>query len=268
MTPAPSTAVGLRDDLATIAVLWSRDLVRFLRQPTRIIGALAQPIVFWLLIGGGMASTFRYDAAPGVGYVQYFYPGILVMMILFASIFGTITVIEDRHAGFLQSVLVGPGARAAVVIGKSLGVGSVGLVQAAVFLCLAPAAGFALGDIDWATLIFCLGVGALGLSAFGFALAWMTDSTQAYHAVMSIVLLPAWVLSGAMFPPSDEHAVLGALMRANPMSYLVSGVRHALHVSDESTGALGASLAVSLGVLSAFAALSVALATYAIYRKR
>ncbi|MCK6569887.1 ABC transporter permease [Myxococcota bacterium] len=274
MTPGsnqPSAVAGasaLRDDLATIGVLWSRDLVRFLRQPTRIIGALAQPIVFWLLIGGGMASTFRYGAAPEVGYMQYFYPGILVMMVLFASIFGTITVIEDRHAGFLQSVLVGPGSRAAVVIGKSIGVGSVGLVQAAVFLCLAPAAGFGLGDIDWLTLVYALGVGALGLSAFGFSLAWLTDSTQAYHAVMSIVLLPAWVLSGAMFPPSDDHAVLAALMRANPMSYLVAGVRHALHVTGETPAAAGASLGTSLAVLTAFAAASVALATFAIYRKR
>jgi len=268
VTPPSPARSALRDDLATVGVLWSRDLLRFLRQPTRIIGALAQPIVFWLLIGGGMASTFRYGAAPEVGYMQYFYPGILVMMVLFASIFGTITVIEDRHAGFLQSVLVGPGARAAVVLGKSLGVGSVGLLQAAVFLGLAPLAGFSFGDIDWLSLMVCLTIGALGLSAFGFALAWITDSTQAYHAVMSILLLPAWVLSGAMFPPSDEQAVLSTLMHANPMSYLVSGVRHALHVSGESPDALGASLAMSLSVLIAFTAISVALATYAIYRKR
>jgi ABC-2 type transport system permease protein len=261
-------SLALRDDLATVRVLWWRDLLRFLRQPTRLVGALAQPVVFWLLIGGGMESTFRYGAAPDVGYMQYFFPGIVVMMVLFASIFGTITVIEDRHAGFLQSVLVGPGSRAAVVVGKSLGVGSVGLVQAAAFLCLAPFAGFTYGQIDWLTLAVFLVTGALALSAFGFALAWLTDSSQAYHAVMSIVLLPGWVLSGAMFPPSEDHPVLQSLMRGNPMSYLVSGVRGALHPVGGETHHLAGSTAGDLAALVAFAVFSVAVSTYAIYRKR
>lgn len=267
--PAPSRPrPALAEDLATVRVLWSRDVLRFLRQPTRLVGALAQPVVFWLLIGGGMASTFRYEAAPGVGYMQYFFPGIVVMMVLFASIFGTITVIEDRHAGFMQSVLVGPSSRAAVVVGKSLGVGSVGLFQAAAFLCLAPWAGFAMGDIDWGSLLACLTLGALGLSAFGFALAWVTDSSQAYHAVMSILLLPGWVLSGAMFPPSEDHPVLRTLLHANPMSYLVSGVRGALHAGGDTRVAhLAGGPVGDLAVVAAFAVLSVTLATLAIYRK-
>ena len=261
-------SLALRDDLATVRVLWWRDLLRFLRQPTRLVGALAQPVVFWLLIGGGMSSTFQYGGAPGVGYMQYFYPGIVVMMVLFASIFGTITVIEDRHAGFLQAVLVGPGSRAAVVVGKSLGVGSVGLVQAAVCLALAPLAGFPYGGVDWLTLAAFLVVGALGLSAFGFALAWLTDSSQAYHAVMSIVLLPGWVLSGAMFPPSAEHPVLQSLMRGNPMSYLVSGVRGALHVPGTAPQSLGGGALIDFAALASFAVFAVAAATFAIYRKR
>lgn len=258
---------ALRDDLATVGVLWRRDLLRFVRQPSRIVGALVQPVVFWLLIGGGLSSTFRYAPAGaesgGIGYMQYFYPGIVVMMVLFASIFGTITVIEDRHAGFLQGVLVAPGSRASVVVGKSLGVGTVGLVQAAAFLALAPLAGFPLASVDWLTLAAFLVTGALALSAFGFALAWLTDSSQAYHAVMSILLIPAWVLSGAMFPlPAGDHPVLAALMRANPMSYLVSGVRGALHAGDAATPT------GDFAVLGTFAVVSVAAATYAVYRKR
>ena len=261
------TAAHLLDDLATVGVLWRRDVLRFFRQPTRLVGALAQPLVFWLLIGGGMASTFRYTpvlgaGSPEVGYMQYFYPGILVMMVLFASIFGTITVIEDRHAGFLQAGLVAPGSRAAVVVGKSLGVASVGLLQAAVFLALAPLAGFPLHQVDWPTLAAFLATGAVGLSAFGFALAWLTDSSQGYHAVMSIVLIPGWVLSGAMFPlpPATEHPVLQSLMRANPMSYLVSGVRGALHAADHPL--------VDFVVLAAFAVFAVAVATFVVYRRR
>lgn len=263
------SSLSLGDDLATVGVLWRRDLARFFRQRSRLAGALVQPIVFWLLIGGGMASTFQLGTAPGLGYMEYFYPGIVVMMVLFASIFGTITVIEDRHAGFLQSVIVGPGSRTALVLGKSLGVGSVGLLQSLLFLAFAPWAGFAFGDVSWASIALFLLAGAVGLSAFGFALAWLLDSSQAYHAVMSVVLLPAWVLSGAMFPASTDHAVLAGIMRVNPMTYLVSGVRRALYGGSLPTGTSPVgSAAVEVAVALGFAAAAVALATFVCHRRR
>lgn len=261
--------MSLADEMATVAVLWRRDLTRFVRQRSRLFGALVQPVVFWLLIGGGMAGTFQLATVPGLGYMEYFYPGIVVMMVLFAGIFGTITVIEDRHAGFLQSVLVGPGSRAALVVGKSLGVSSVGLLQAAMFLGFAPWAGFDLGQVSFGALAAFLVLGALALSAFGFALAWWLDSSQAYHAVMSVVLLPGWVLSGAMFPPSADHPVLSTLMRLNPMSWIVTGVRRALYGGDLPAGLPGgAGLGVELAVTAGFAVGAVALATFVCYRRR
>lgn len=261
--------MALANELATVGVLWRRDLLRFFRQRTRLVGALAQPLLFWLVIGGGMASTFQLGPAGGPGYMEYFFPGILVMMVLFASIFGTITVIEDRHAGFLQSVLVGPGSRTALVVGKSLGVGSVGLVQAVAFLALLPFAGFTFGGVDWLTLGTFLLLGALGLSAFGFALAWAIDSSQGYHAVMSILLLPGWILSGAMFPVSDQFPALAFLMRINPMAYLVSGTRRAFYPGGLPAGTeVGSGMLVDLTVTVAFAVVSVALAAWVCQRKR
>ncbi len=256
-------------ELATVRVLWWRDIVRFLRQRTRLFGALLQPVVFWLLIGGGMASTFRLGSASGLGYMEYFYPGIVMMMVLFASIFGTITVIEDRNEGFLQSVLVGPGSRSSIVVGKSLGVGSVGILQASLFLLLAPFAGFAFGDISWLTLLLFLVLSALALSAFGFALAWWIDSSQGYHAVMSILLLPAWVLSGAMFPPSADSGPLMAVMAGNPMSYMVSGVRRAFYPGGLPEGtSVSTSFGMDLAVVAGFAFASCALATWVCHRRR
>ena len=91
------TALGY--DLATARVLVRRDLTRFFRQPSRLVGALGQPILFWLIIGSGMAATFRMPGAEGVGYLAFFYPGVVLMVVLFAAIFTTVSVIEDQRIG-------------------------------------------------------------------------------------------------------------------------------------------------------------------------
>src|SRR5256714_7206886 len=122
--------------------LCQRELVRFLRQRHRIIGALATPIVFWLLIGGGMSHSFKSDAATnGGGYMEYFFPGTILMILLFTAIFSTISIIEDRREGFLQSVLVAPVSREAIVLGKVLGRTILAFGQGLIFLMLAPTVG-------------------------------------------------------------------------------------------------------------------------------
>jgi ABC-type multidrug transport system permease subunit len=125
----------LTADWNTIEVLWRRDLMRFWRQPSRLVGALGQPIIFWGVIGSGMAQSFVLEGTD-VGYLQYFYPGVVMMVALFASIFASVSVIEDRHQGFLQAVLVGPGSRAALVLGKCMGSANVALAQIGAFLLL------------------------------------------------------------------------------------------------------------------------------------
>jgi ABC-2 type transport system permease protein len=242
----PTPPSLLRLNLATIGVLVSRDLRRFFRQMSRVVGALVQPLIFWLVIGSGMASSFRMPGAENVGYVQYFYPGIVMLVVLFTSIFTTMSVIEDRHKGFLQAVLVAPASRAALVLGKTLGGVAIALAQAAIFLALAPLAGFAVGNVAWLQLGVILVLVSLGLSSLGFAIAWWLDSTQGYHVVMSVLLLPLWILSGAMFPMAGGPRWIAWLMRANPMAYAVSGVRHALYGQAPSLGELGVTLVFAL----------------------
>jgi daunorubicin resistance ABC transporter membrane protein len=252
-------------DLAAVRVLWWRDLVRFFRQPSRLVGALAQPILFWGIIGSGMAGTFRM-AGSSEGYLRYFYPGVVLMVVLFAAIFTTLSVIEDRHAGFLQAVLAGPASRGAVVWGKVLGSSSVALSQAALFLLLAPLAGFPLGSIDWPVLLAALALAAIGLAALGFTVAWIVDNVQGYHAIQMTLLVPLWIVSGAMFPASPDHPVMGAVMRANPIAYAVSAARRALSGPD-APGALPGSVGRDLAVLLAFAAVNLAIATLASRRR-
>jgi daunorubicin resistance ABC transporter membrane protein len=199
--------------------------------------------------------------AEGVGYVQYFYPGIVMLVVLFTSIFTTMSVIEDRHKGFLQAVLVAPGARAALVLGKTLGGVSIALAQAAIFLALAPLGGFDLRAIGWAQLVLLLlGIG-VGLSSLGFAIAWWLDSTQGYHVIMSVLLIPLWILSGAMFPMTGGPAWIGWLMRANPMAYAVAGVRRALYGgTPPGGGALPSTTLLELGVTWLFALVAIVVA--------
>ncbi|HEX9101774.1 MAG TPA: ABC transporter permease [Polyangia bacterium] len=250
----------LRLNVATVGVLVSRDLRRFFRQLSRVIGALVQPLIFWLVIGSGMASSFRMPGAESVGYVQYFYPGIVMLVVLFTSIFTTMSVIEDRHKGFLQAVLVAPASRSALVLGKTLGGVAIALMQAAIFLALAPLAGFDARAIEWTQLLLLLlGIG-VGLSSLGFAIAWWLDSTQGYHVVMSVLLIPLWILSGAMFPMATGPKWILAIARANPMAYAVAGVRRALY-GGAPPGAVATTPALELGVTVAFAIVAVVIAT-------
>jgi daunorubicin resistance ABC transporter membrane protein len=258
----------LRQELAVVSVLWRRDLLRFLRQPSRLVGALGQPIIFWGVLGSGMASSFHLPGSP-IGYLEYFYPGVILMVVVFASIFSTVSVIEDRHQGFLLPVLVAPGSRGALVLGKSLGSASVALLQAFLFLALAPWAGFRLGAIDWPMLIGALALTSFGLTALGFAIAWWLDNLQAYHAIQMTLLVPLWVVSGAMFP--QRSAVFVAVMRWNPLSYGVGLAREALYHGDLPPGVASlvpAGPAVSIAVLALFGVLAFASAVVVCLRRR
>jgi daunorubicin resistance ABC transporter membrane protein len=218
------TAIGY--DIATIRVLWRRDLARFWRQPARIVSALGQPVVFWLVIGSGLAGTFRIPDLD-IGYMEYFFPGVIMLVLLFASIFASVSVIDDRHQGFLQGVLAGPGSRVALVWGKCLGSTSVALIQGGIFFALTPLAGFPFPQVDWPLLLVASVSASLGLTALGFAVAWLLDNVQAYHAIQMMLLIPLWIVSGAMFPPGEGFYAL--VMRLNPVAYGVSAVRHALY---------------------------------------
>jgi len=259
---------GLGHDARTVAVLWARDLRRFARDRGRVAGAIAQPLLFWLAFGAGMAPSFRLgDGGPG--YMTFLFPGIVLMLVLFASISSTMSLIEDRHQGFLQGVLAGPGSRGAVALGKSLGSATVAMIQAVFLLALVPLAGFPYGGVSWPALLAELGLLALALGALGFCLAWKLDSSAAYHAVMGIVLVPLWMLSGSLFPPEGLHPALAWIVRVNPLSYGIAGVRRALHGGELPAGtALGAGGgSIEWIVEIAFAAACLGLAAFVASRR-
>lgn len=241
----------LAQELATIRVLVRRDLTRFFREKSRVAGALLQPLIFWLVIGAGLTPTFQLQGSREVNYLEYFYPGVLVMVVLFTAIFTTMSVIEDRHSGFLQAVLVAPGSRVSLVLGKCLGSSAVALAQACLFLLLAPLAGFAISQVAWLPLLAGLALSCFALCSLGFAVAWWLDSTTGYHVAMSVGLLPLWILSGSMFPV--RSGVMGLLATINPMSYAVTAVRRGLYGAKLPVAlALGHTPWLEIGVLGVF----------------
>jgi ABC-2 type transport system permease protein len=269
MQSASSNSIAPRPLLAAWT-LCERELIRFFRQRQRVFGAIAQPIIFWILFGAGLGGTFRLGAsgvngsdAAGPSFREYFFPGTLALILLFTAIFATISIIEDRREGFLQSVLVAPLPRWAMVLGKVLGGTLIALVQGLIFLALAIAFQIELSAAAVAAGVGVMFLVAWGLTSLGFVLAWRLDSTQGFHAIMSVLLMPMWLLSGAFFPaPTGEGVVergVALLMTINPMTYGVAALRRVL-VND--SGALPAdlpSLGLSLGITIAFAAAMFAL---------
>lgn len=200
-----------------IRALVQREITRFLRQRSRVVGALATPLVFWFFIGSGIGESFQ--TIPGTDYLHYFFPGILMMIILFTAIFSTISIIEDRNEGFLQGVLVSSASRTTIVLGKLLGGTILALGQALLFMFLLLFLDIPMGFSQFLFIFMVMAIIAFGLTGLGFIMAWHLNSTQGFHAIMNLLLMPMWFLSGALFPLVSAPAWLKAVMMANPLTY-------------------------------------------------
>jgi ABC-2 type transport system permease protein len=224
--------------------LWWRELVRFYRQRSRVIGVIASPLVFWVVLGSGFGTSFRSGNAPGQQhYLEYFYPGTLIMIVLFTSIFTMMSVIEDRKEGFLLSVLVAPVPRSAIVLGKVLGGTTLAAAQGLIFLIFAPLVGVHIGLIAFLLVVLTIFLVSFALTALGFAIAWPMESTSAFHAIINLFLIPLWLLSGALFPLSGASGWLRVVMRINPLTYGVEALRTLLYPESPAQFSLGSSLA-------------------------
>jgi ABC-2 type transport system permease protein len=224
--------------------LWWREIVRFYRQTTRVVGVLASPLVFWLVIGSGFGTSFRSGGGPGQQhYLDYFYPGALIMIVLFTSIFTMMSVIEDRKEGFLLSVLVAPVPRSAIVLGKVLGGTTLAAIQGMIFLVFAPFAGVHVAPIQLLLVAVVVFLVSFSLTALGFAIAWPMDSSQAFHGIVNLFLIPLWLLSGALFPLAGASGWIRLIMRLNPLTYGVEALRGLLYPGAETSFPLSSSIA-------------------------
>ena len=227
--------------------LWWREIVRFYRQTTRVVGVLASPLVFWLVIGSGFGTSFRSGGGPGQQhYLDYFYPGALIMIVLFTSIFAMMSLIEDRKEGFLLSVLVAPVPRSAIVLGKVLGGTTLAAVQGMIFLIFAPFAGVHLDLVQVLLVAIVVFLVSFSLTALGFAIAWPMDSSQAFHGIVNLFLIPLWLLSGSLFPLAGASGWIRVVMRLNPLTYGVEALRGLLYPGVETGFPLASAIATLL----------------------
>jgi ABC-2 type transport system permease protein len=237
--------------------LWKREVVRFYRQKARVVGVILSPLLFWVVIGSGFGSSFRGGAGGGQHYLDFFFPGALTMIVLFTSIFTMMSVIEDRNEGFLLSVLVAPVSRSVIVLGKVLGGTTLAAIQGMIFLVFAPLIGVHFTVTSFLLIALTVFLVAFSLTALGFAIAWPMDSTQAFHAIINLFLIPLWLLSGSLFPVSTASKWLKLLMLINPLTYGTEALRALMYPG---TASVDIPVSVDLAILGGFALVMFAIA--------
>jgi ABC-2 type transport system permease protein len=214
--------------LRAIYIIWYRDLLRFWRDRWRLVASLSQPLLFLVVFGSGLSSSLQGGATFGAGrlsYIQFMYPGIIGMAILFTAIFGAMSIVWDREFGFLKEVLVAPIDRSAVAIGKALGGTTQAMIQGLILLILAPFVGVKLSLLTVLIMIPLAAVMAFGLSSLGVALASSMKSMQGFQVVINFLMMPMFFLSGALFPLSGLPGWMTVLTRVDPASYGIDPLR-------------------------------------------
>lgn len=233
--------------------LFRREMLRQVRQPTRIVAAVATPAMIWVFLAAGFAGSTNLGLDASMR--AFLVPGVASMTVLFASIFGAISLIQDRADGFLRAALVSPAPRASIALSKVAAGTLMATLQGAIVLLTLPAIGHPvsmLGLLGAMAALACVGSALIG---FGLMLAWRVDSAQGYHGVMNALLMPMWLLSGAVFPIETAAGWLAMVARLNPLTWCHDAMRHALGMAPASDPALAWAITVGFAVAGLLAGL-------------
>jgi ABC-2 type transport system permease protein len=217
-----------------VYIIWYRDLLRFWRDRTRLAASLAQPLLYLLIFGVGLSSSLARGSLGGSGvpqsfdYIQFVYPGILGMAVLFTAIFSAMSVVWDREFGFMREILVAPISRSAVALGKALGGATQATIQGVVMLIFAPFVGVHLTWLSVLEVIPLLFVLAFSLTCFGVAVSARMRTMQGFQVMMNFLMMPMFFLSGSLFPLTGLPAWMTVLTRFDPVAYGIAPVRSAI----------------------------------------
>tara|TARA_R110002073_G_scaffold118918_6_gene259504 strand:- start:19409 stop:20170 length:762 start_codon:yes stop_codon:yes gene_type:complete len=242
---------------ATIA-LTKRELIRQTRQPSRIIASIATPLLIWLFIVGGFSKSIGAVAQSDANIGAYTIPGMASLTVMFASIFASISLIQDRHDGVLRAALVSPAPRWSIALSKISAGSILALAQALIIILTLPFLGVSVNPIGILGAIAALACISIALIGLGLALAWIVDSSQGFHGVMNALLMPMWLTSGAIFPVENSAGWLKAIAIINPLTWTHSAMRLSLGMET------GLNPTASWIISIAFALAGTVFATFAI----
>lgn len=241
--------------MKTIYILWLRQIKRYLRSRSRILGSLGQPLLFLVALGFGFGPV--YQQAGGGNYIQFLAPGIICMSILFTAMFSGMEIVWDRQFGFLKETLVAPVSRFNIMLGRTLGGSTVAVLQGIIVLILSIIVGFrpenwALFPLAFVVMFFI----AFLFTSVGTAIACKLQDFQGFQLIMNFLVMPLFFLSGALFPLENAPKALGIIARLDPLAYGVDLLRAILLNTHHF------SIWLDLGVLSAISVIFLALGSY------
>lgn len=213
--------------MGAIYVMWLRQLIRYWRTRSRIVGSLAQPLLFLVALGFGLGPM--YAKAGGGDYIQFLAPGIIGMSILFTSMFSGMEVIWDRQLGFLKETLVSPSSRFSIFLGRTLGGATVATIQGIILFIISVLIGFRPVSLTLLplALVFMFFL-AFIFTALGTALASKVEDMQAFPLIMNFIIMPIFFLSGAIYPLETAPSVIKTIALFDPLSYQIDALRHIL----------------------------------------
>jgi ABC-2 type transport system permease protein len=246
-----------------VYVLIARDFKKFIREKSRLISTLARPLIWLFLVGNGMSKFVSPDI--GVSYMQFIFPGILGMTILFSSIFSSISIIWDKEFGLMKEILVAPVSRFSIVIGKALSGTIISSIQATVILMLFPFLGIKLGLLSIPFTIAIAFLLAFCISSLGIIIATFYDSMESFSAIMNFIVMPMFFLSGAMYPVKNLPDILKWISKINPLTFGIDALKHSI-LKDSAI--FDFTLFVDLSVLTVLSVVFVLLAGILFERKK
>jgi len=241
--------------MGVVYIMWLRQLKKYWRSKPRMIGSLAQPLLFLVALGFGFGPIFQ--AAGGGSYIDFLAPGIIAMSVLFTAMFAGMEVIWDRQFGFLKETLVAPVSRAKIMLGRTLGGATVASLQGFLVLLISFLIGFRVINIFYIPIALVLMfITAMFFTSLGTAIASKLEDMQAFQLIVNFLIMPIFFLSGALFPLDSLPKALVVITRFNPLSYGVDGIRGIL------TGVSHLGLVMDFSVMIIITAIILAVGSY------
>ncbi len=219
----------MNKELVGVYTVWLRDVKRYFRDKPRVIGSFAQPILFLFVLGTGLASSFSvFGGGGGENFLNFMFPGIVGMTVLFTSFFSAMSIVWDREFGFLREILVAPISRTSIVVGKLLGGSTIAMFQGSIILLFAPLLNIPVTFVIFFKVLGIMFLISMTISTMGILLASVIKSMQAFQVITNFLLMPMFFLSGAIFPLNQTVKWMSIVAKINPLSYGIDAMRYVL----------------------------------------